>query len=74
MRATNRLWTVLGIVFVLPFAALGWLGRELFRLFLLGRALWPPSSGHQRLGGSSPGCFLSATCIGAFYAASLSWG
>ena len=30
MRATNRLWTVLGIVFVLSFGALGWLGREIY--------------------------------------------
>ena len=30
MRTTNRLWTVLGIVFVLSFAALGWLGREIY--------------------------------------------
>jgi nitric oxide reductase subunit B len=30
MRSTNRLWTVLGIVFVLSFGALGWLGREIY--------------------------------------------
>ena len=30
MRTTNRLWTVLAIVFVLSFGALGWLGREIY--------------------------------------------
>jgi nitric oxide reductase subunit B len=46
----------------------------LFWLLLLGRALWPalrkPSEGR----GLIAMVFLSATCIGAFYATSLTWG
>jgi nitric oxide reductase subunit B len=30
MNATRKLWTWLGVVFVLSFAALGWLGREIY--------------------------------------------
>src|SRR5579859_1964903 len=30
MNSSNRLWRGLGIVFVLSFAALGWLGREIY--------------------------------------------
>ncbi|MEQ8230665.1 MAG: nitric-oxide reductase large subunit, partial [Gammaproteobacteria bacterium] len=30
MHPTRRLWTGLGIIFVLSFAALGWLGREIY--------------------------------------------
>jgi len=30
MRSTRRLWQWLGVVFVLSFAALGWLGREIY--------------------------------------------
>src|SRR3569833_2427729 len=30
MKSTSRLWRGLGIVFVLSFAALGWLGREIY--------------------------------------------
>src|SRR5688572_23026018 len=30
MSATRKLWTSLGVVFVLSFAALGWLGREIY--------------------------------------------
>src|SRR5579872_6623764 len=30
MTSTSRLWRALGIVFVLSFAALGWLGREIY--------------------------------------------
>src|SRR6185312_4442691 len=30
MTSTSRLWRSLGIVFVLSFAALGWLGREIY--------------------------------------------
>src|SRR6476661_4063632 len=30
MTPTRRLWTALGIVFILSFAALGWLGREIY--------------------------------------------
>src|SRR6185436_19407921 len=30
MNATRRLWTTLGVIFVLSFAVLGWLGREIY--------------------------------------------
>src|SRR5688572_16814113 len=30
MSATRKLWTSLGVVFVLSFAVLGWLGREIY--------------------------------------------
>src|SRR5581483_7701769 len=30
MSSTSRLWRGLGIVFILSFAALGWLGREIY--------------------------------------------
>ena len=30
MRPTRKLWQWLGAVFVLSFAALGWLGREIY--------------------------------------------
>ena len=31
MRPTRRLWQWLGVVFVLSFAALGWIGREIYQ-------------------------------------------
>ena len=30
MQSTRKLWLGLGIVFLLSFAALGWLGREIY--------------------------------------------
>ena len=30
MNPTRKLWTSLGVVFVLSFAALGWMGREIY--------------------------------------------
>jgi len=30
MNATRKLWTTLGVIFVLSFAVLGWLGREIY--------------------------------------------
>ncbi|HWH39776.1 MAG TPA: nitric-oxide reductase large subunit [Usitatibacter sp.] len=46
----------------------------LFWLLLLGRALWPALKKPSETRGLVAMVFLSATCIGAFYAASLSWG
>jgi nitric oxide reductase subunit B len=46
----------------------------LFWLFLLGRALWPALRRPSETRGLIGMVFLSATCIGAFYATSLTWG
>jgi nitric oxide reductase subunit B len=46
----------------------------LFWLFLLGRALWPALKKPSETRGIVAMVFLSATCIGGFYAASLTWG
>ena len=46
----------------------------LFWLFLLGRALWPALKRPSETRGLVAMVFLSATCIGAFYASSLTWG
>ena len=46
----------------------------LFWLLLLGRALWPALKKPSETRGIVAMVFLSATCIGGFYAASLSWG
>ena len=46
----------------------------LFWLFLLGRALWPALRKPSETRGLVAMVFLSATCIGGFYAASLTWG
>jgi nitric oxide reductase subunit B len=46
----------------------------LFWLLLLGRALWPALKKPSETRGLVAMVFLSATCIGGFYAASLSWG
>jgi len=46
----------------------------LFWLFLLGRALWPALKRPSETRGLIGMVFLSATCIGAFYATSLTWG
>ncbi|GIL07297.1 MAG: nitric-oxide reductase large subunit [Betaproteobacteria bacterium] len=46
----------------------------LFWLFLLGRALWPALKRPSETRGLIAMVFLSATCIGLFYAASLTWG
>ena len=46
----------------------------LFWLFLLGRALWPALKKPSETRGLLAMVFLSATCIGAFYASSLAWG
>src|SRR5678815_1233076 len=46
----------------------------LFWLFLLGRALWPALKKPSQTRGLVAMVFLSATCIGGFYAASLTWG
>jgi nitric oxide reductase subunit B len=46
----------------------------LFWLFLLGRALWPALKKPSETRGLVAMVFLSATCIGLFYAASLTWG
>lgn len=46
----------------------------LFWLFLLGRALWPALKKPSETRGLVAMVFLSATCIGAFYATSLTWG
>jgi nitric oxide reductase subunit B len=46
----------------------------LFWLFLLGRALWPALKKPSETRGLVAMVFLSATCIGGFYAASLTWG
>jgi nitric oxide reductase subunit B len=46
----------------------------LFWLFLLGRALWPALKKPSETRGIVAMVFLSATCIGGFYATSLTWG
>ena len=46
----------------------------LFWLLLLGRALWPALKRPSETRGLVAMVFLSATCIGGFYAASLVWG
>jgi len=46
----------------------------LFWLFLLGRALWPAIKRPSQTRGLISMVFLSASCIGAFYATSLTWG
>ncbi|MEZ5562201.1 MAG: nitric-oxide reductase large subunit [Gammaproteobacteria bacterium] len=46
----------------------------LFWLFLLGRALWPALRQPGETRGLIAMVFLSATCIGGFYATSLVWG
>lgn len=46
----------------------------LFWLFLLGRALWPALRRPGETRGLITIVFLSATCIGGFYATSLVWG
>jgi nitric oxide reductase subunit B len=49
-------------------------GGLLFWLFLMGRALWPAMKKPSETRGLIAMVFLSATCIGGFYAASLTWG
>jgi nitric oxide reductase subunit B len=46
----------------------------LFWLLLLGRALWPALKKPSATRGIVAMVFLSATCIGGFYATSLTWG
>ncbi|MBS0446870.1 MAG: nitric-oxide reductase large subunit [Proteobacteria bacterium] len=46
----------------------------LFWVFLLGRALWPALKRPSETRGLIAMVFLSATCIGGFYATSLAWG
>ncbi|MBI4291565.1 MAG: nitric-oxide reductase large subunit [Betaproteobacteria bacterium] len=46
----------------------------LFWLFLMGRALWPALKNPSESRGLIAMVFLSAACIGAFYASSLVWG
>jgi nitric oxide reductase subunit B len=46
----------------------------LFWAFLLGRALWPALTTPSESRGLIAMVFLSATCIGGFYASSLVWG
>ncbi|MFG6465331.1 nitric-oxide reductase large subunit [Roseateles sp. BYS87W] len=46
----------------------------LFWVFLLGRALWPALKKPSETRGLIAMVFLSATCIGGFYASSLMWG
>ena len=46
----------------------------LFWVFLLGRALWPALKKPSETRGLIAMVFLSATCIGGFYATSLPWG
>lgn len=46
----------------------------LFWVFLLGRALWPALKRASETRGLIAMVFLSATCIGGFYASSLTWG
>ncbi|MCL4779385.1 MAG: nitric-oxide reductase large subunit [Gammaproteobacteria bacterium] len=46
----------------------------MFWLFLLGRALWPALRQPGETRGLIAMVFLSATCIGGFYATSLVWG
>ncbi|HUP08699.1 MAG TPA: nitric-oxide reductase large subunit, partial [Caldimonas sp.] len=49
-------------------------GGLLLWLLLLGRALWPALRKPSESRGLVAMLFLSATCIGLFYAASLAWG
>jgi nitric oxide reductase subunit B len=58
----GRVWQILLFV-----GLLFWLG-------LLGRALWPALRKPSETRGLVAMVFLSATCIGLFYAASLTWG
>ncbi|AKJ30889.1 nitric-oxide reductase large subunit [Caldimonas brevitalea] len=46
----------------------------LFWVYLLGRALWPALKTPSETRGLIAMVFLSATCIGGFYATSLTWG
>jgi len=46
----------------------------LFWVVLLGRALWPALKKPSETRGLIAMVFLSATCIGGFYASSLTWG
>ena len=46
----------------------------LFWVFLLGHALWPALKRPSETRGLIAMVFLSATCIGGFYASSLAWG
>ena len=46
----------------------------LFWVFLLGRALWPALKTPSESRGLIGMVFLSASCIGGFYATSLAWG
>ena len=46
----------------------------LFWVFLLGRALWPALKTPSETRGLIAMVFLSASCIGGFYASSLAWG
>jgi nitric oxide reductase subunit B len=46
----------------------------LFWVFLLGRALWPALKAPSKTRGLIAMVFLSAACIGGFYASSLTWG
>ncbi len=46
----------------------------LFWVFLLGRALWPALKKPSESRGLIAMVFLSAACIGGFYASSLAWG
>ncbi len=63
----------------LEFTSMGrfwqWLlfGGLLFWVFLLGRALWPALTTPSETRGLIAMVFLSATCIGGFYATSLTW-
>ena len=58
----GRLWQVLLFIGLL------------FWLLLLGRALWPALVKPSETRGLIAMVFLSATCIGLFYASSLAWG
>jgi nitric oxide reductase subunit B len=49
-------------------------GGLLFWVVLLGRALWPALKTPGETRGLIAMVFLSATCIGGFYATSLTWG
>ncbi|WP_039748680.1 nitric-oxide reductase large subunit [Solimonas variicoloris] len=59
--ALGRFWQIL------LFAGL------LFWLFLMGRALWPALTRPSESRGLIAMVFISATCIGLFYASSLTW-
>jgi len=58
----GRLWQILLFVGLM------------FWLFLLGRALWPALKRPSESRGLVAMVFLSAACIGSFYATSLTWG